>query len=458
MKQPIETNGRHGFGVSTTASPASGDMDDFSKYVDIETVPTQAEEQGERARRKRGKVISGLVVLATLVLAAGIFFWMTAGAKKKIDLPVRDRSAQTDQGTSRDADDVTAQAIAEIRAASTSPTSASSPAPSTNTTPNASSAPVTIPLGGTVTTVEAAPATNAGQTAGTSSTQQLKSAGVVSERNPERSIRCAPVPKPVAASNQTTTAAPMAQTARGLPDVLPPDAEKPVALPTFGAMLPVRTLGAIYTLRPSLTRLELTREVRGQGWLLKKGTVLIGRQQGSENDRAYITLVGFIDPASGRLVKLAGDVLGADGAPGLRGKRRQISSRWARVLGRAANAAVSLGQAALTRGGGVNVYLPNAVSPELQSFSPNAISRREFVEVTAGAAAYALVTDLPKEAQGVAPQPTEENQAGSGTTLSDEELANLLSAGSPEQIRAALPRMTPELRQIAEAVLKEQDR
>jgi hypothetical protein len=306
--------------------------------------------------------------------------------------------------------------------------------------------------------VEAAPATNAGQTAGTSSTQQLKSAGFVSERNPERSIRCAPVPKPVAALNQTTAAAPAAQTARGLPAALPPDAEKPVALPTFGAMLPVRTLGAVYTLRPSLTRLELTREVRGQGWLLKKGTVLIGRQQGSEHDRAYVTLMGFIDPASGRLVKLAGDVLGADGAPGLRGKRRQINSRWARVLGRAANAAVSLGQAALTRGGGVNVYLPNAVSPEIQSFSPNAVSRREFVEVTAGAAAYALVTDLPKEAQGVDPQSTEENQAGGGSALSDEELANLLSAGSPEQIRAALPRMTPELRQIAEAVLKEQNR
>ena len=157
-------------------------------------------------------------------------------------------------------------------------------------------------------------------------------------------------------------------------------------------------------------------------------------------------------------MKLAGDVLGADGAPGLRGKRRQINSRWARVLGRAANAAVSLGQAALTRGGGVNVYLPNAVSTEIQSFSPNAISRREFVEVTAGAAAYALVTDLPKEAQGVDPQPTEENQAGGGSALSDEELANLLSAGSLEQIRAALPRMTPDLRQIAEIVLKESGR
>jgi hypothetical protein len=37
-------------------------------------------------------------------------------------------------------------------------------------------------------------------------------------------------------------------------------------------------------------------------------------------------------------------------------------------------------------------------------------------------------------------------------------LANLLSAGSPEQIRAALPRMTPDLRQIAEMVLKESGR
>ncbi|MCI0392557.1 MAG: hypothetical protein MOB07_27815 [Acidobacteria bacterium] len=211
MKQPLETNGRHGVGVSSPASPDAGDMDDFSKYVGIETIHAQDEEQGGRARRKRGKVIGGLVVLATLVLAAGIFFWVMTGGKKKIDLPVRDRSAQTDQGTARDAEDMTAQAIAEIRAASTSPTSASSPAPSTSTTPNASSAPVTIPLGGTVTTVEAAPATNAGQTAGTSSTRQLKSAGIVSERNPERSIRCAPVPKPVAALNQTTAAAPAAQ-------------------------------------------------------------------------------------------------------------------------------------------------------------------------------------------------------------------------------------------------------
>jgi hypothetical protein len=454
MKQPFETNGYPGVGVSTPTSPNTVDTEDFSKYVEVETDPAQDDERGGRARRKRGKLIGGLVVLATLALAAGLFFWMTTDGKKKIDLPVRDRIAQTDQATARDTEDVTAQAIAEIRAAA-SPDASSSPAPSASTTPNASSAPVTIPLGGTVTTVESAPATNAGQNAGSSSTTQSKSAGVVSERNPERSIRCAPVPKPVAALNQAADTTPATRTARGLPDATLPDTDKPVALPSFGAMLPVRTLGAIYTLRPSLARLELTRDVRGQGWLLKKGTALIGRQQGSEHDRAYITLVGFIDPASGRLVKLTGDVLGSDGAPGIRGKRRQISGRWARVLGRAANAAVSLGQAALTRGGGVNVYLPNAVSPEIQSFSPSAISRREFVEVSPGAPAFVMITDLPKEAQGIDADPSAE---GTGETLADEELAEILSSDSPEKIRAAMPRMTPELRRIAEAVLREQNR
>ena len=443
-------------GPAGVAERETGDTQDpfaatYAMTEDDEKDKTDAEEQ--RPGRKRKRLI-GAAIFFLILIAAGAGMWMMlSGGGKKVDLRVRDNTGKTEQAA-RDPESVTAQAIAEIRAAA-SPAASSSPAPSTSTTSNASSAPVTIPLGGTVTTVEAAPATNAGQNAGSSSTTQSKSGGVVSERNPERSIRCAPVPKPVAALNQATDTTPATRTARGLPDATLPDTDKPVALPSFGAMLPVRTLGAIYTLRPSLVRLELTRDVRGQGWLLKKGTALIGRQQGSEHDRAYITLVGFIDPASGRLVKLAGDVLGADGALGLRGKRRQISGRWARVLGRAANAAVSLGQAALTRGGGVNVYLPNAVSPEIQSFSPSAISRREFVEVSAGAPAFVMITDLPKEAQGIDADPSAE---GNGETLADEELADLLLSDSPEKIRAAMPRMTPELRRIAEAVLKEQNR
>src|SRR5262249_36190114 len=459
MKQTFESNGYHDVGVLNPASPNTGDTDYFSdlKYVDAEGGSERDEEEEGRTRRKRRKRAGGVVVLGVLVLVAGLFFWATMGGKKKIDLPVRDRNARTDQAAARNADDVTAQAIAEIRAAA-SPAPASSPAPSASITPNVSSAPVTIPLGGTITAVEASPGTNTGQTAGTSSPPRSKPVGIVSERNPERSIRCAraPVPKPIAAaSNPMTTAVPADQTARGLPAAFLPGPEKPVVLPPFGAMLPIRTLGAISTLRPGLARLALTRDVRGQGWLLRKGTVLIGRQQGSESDRAFVSLAGFIDPDSGRWVKLAGDVLGADGAPGLRGKKQKTNSPWTRVLGRGANAAVSLGQAALTRGGGVNVYLPNAVSPEIQSFSPSsAISRREFIEVPAGATAYALITDLPKEVRGVDPQPIADNNGSSGPALSDEELMNLLSGDSPEQIRAALDRMTPEQRQLAEMVLK----
>src|SRR5262249_53586528 len=56
----------------------------------------------------------------------------------------------------------------------------------------------------------------------------------------------------------------------------------PVVLPSFGSVLPVRTLGKIYTLRSgSSIRLELTRYVSGEGWSLPKGTVLIGQVRGS---------------------------------------------------------------------------------------------------------------------------------------------------------------------------------
>jgi hypothetical protein len=117
-----------------------------------------------------------------------------------------------------------------------------------------------------------------------------------------------------------------------------------------------------------------------------------------------------------------------------------------------ATGAVSLGQAALSRGNSTTVVLPGAVAPEL---TPSVASRREFVEVPAGTPAFVMITDLPKEAQAVDADPLAE---GSIETLTDEELAELLSSDSPEKIRAAMPRMTPELRRVAEAVLKEQSK
>ena len=73
----------------------------------------------------------------------------------------------------------------------------------------------------------------------------------------------------------------------------------------------------------ALARLELTRDMVGNGWSMKRGTILVGSTKGGEYDRAYVAIIGFIDPESGRFVKLGGDVLGGDGAAGLKGKARQ---------------------------------------------------------------------------------------------------------------------------------------
>jgi len=82
-----------------------------------------------------------------------------------------------------------------------------------------------------------------------------------------------------------------------------------------------------------LVRLELTRDARGGGWAMKRGTTLVGTTRGSDLDRAYVTILGFIDPHTGRLVKLGGEVRGGDGGEGLKGKRRPIGWWLVRALG-----------------------------------------------------------------------------------------------------------------------------
>ena len=56
----------------------------------------------------------------------------------------------------------------------------------------------------------------------------------------------------------------------------------------------------------------------------RKEQLLIGRANGSEHDRAFITVIGYIDPRTNRLVKMSGEVLGSDGGSGsgkTRGRR-----------------------------------------------------------------------------------------------------------------------------------------
>ncbi|MCI0390552.1 MAG: hypothetical protein MOB07_17545 [Acidobacteria bacterium] len=424
--------------------------------------PAHQSRQGAIRRRKR---IAGASLFLLVLIVAGAGLWMIFGRsnKTKINVPVRDNAQRADQAA-RSNDDVTAQAIAEVRGSTVTPTPAVSASPAkgamgamgATSTIIVPTTPVTVPIEGIGGAVSSPPTeATTWQQGGVSRTQAgaaAKSMGIVSERNPEHSIRCAPTPL-LARQPVIDTSANVKLPGHAASTLLRLT-EPRVVLPPFGVMLPVRTLGALYTLRQSLARFELMRDMRGQGWQMKKGTVLIGRQQGSEYDRAYISLMGFIDPASGRLVKLSGDLLGADGAPGLKGKQRQVSSRWARILSRAATSAVSLGQAALSRGGGTTVILPGSVAPELP-FSSSVVSRREFVEVPASTSAFVMITDLPKEAKSIDADPSAETGDGE---LTDDELAGLLESGSPEKIRAALPKMNPDLRQIAEAVLKQSEK
>lgn len=254
------------------------------------------------------------------------------------------------------------------------------------------------------------------------------------------------------------------------------NAREQITLPAFASMLPVRTIGALYTLRTgALVRFELTRETKGDGWSMKRGTILVGNTKGADLDRAYVSLIGFIDPKSGKLVKLGGDLLGGDGGAGLKGKRRQLDGGWTRVLGRVASSVLDVTGALLSGRGGDTVVISdglrtktiNPVTDELSGVLGSEFDRRQsrsFVEVIAGTPGYVLVTDLPSTLKGteVIPELNVDTLASvsdvdsprASTGLSERELADLLANGSPEQIRAAMPRMSSEMRKIAEAVLR----
>jgi hypothetical protein len=173
-------------------------------------------------------------------------------------------------------------------------------------------------------------------------------------------------------------------------------------------------------------------------------------------------------------VKLGGDVLGGDGGAGLKGKRRQLGGGWARTLGKVGTAALNVtgaliggrGNGTVIISDGLRTRAVNPVTDEISGVIGGELDqkqRRGFVEVEAGTSGYVMVTDLPTAIKGTEASPdlNEETLAAlsdvdatrPATGLSERELADLLAGGSPEEIRAAMPRMTPEMRKIAAAVL-----
>lgn len=231
----------------------------------------------------------------------------------------------------------------------------------------------------------------------------------------------------------------------------------------FGTLLPIRFLGAVYTLRASggLVRMELTRSVSGKNYTFPAGTVLVGTLRGNEYKRAFISVVGLIDPNTGGLVKFEGEVMGNDGASGVVGRRRQVKGAWSRVFGGLREAgSVALGAVVNgTRSGGTVVISDSmakasgALTDELSGLIGNR-SSGEFVEISAGTTGFILVTDLPDEISN--PDALAKNSKAA-TGLSENELAELFSSGSKEKIRAALGRMTPAFRKLAESALAAMD-
>lgn len=221
----------------------------------------------------------------------------------------------------------------------------------------------------------------------------------------------------------------------------------------FGTLVPVRLLSAVYSFRNSggFIRMELTRAIDGKEYSFPAGTVLVGTLRGAESTRAFVTVTGLIDPASGQLVKVSGELLGRDGASGITGRKRKLASTWSRLLrGLRETGSSIIGSIGSWRSGRTVILSDSMRQAGTDISGSSRVDSDSFVHVDAGSMGFVQITDLPSNTSLNATQPPVSLASG----LTDEELADLFSEGSPDKLRAALPRMTPEFRRIAEQVIE----
>lgn len=180
--------------------------------------------------------------------------------------------------------------------------------------------------------------------------------------------------------------------------------DRPHPIP-FGTLLPVRLIGSVYTLRNAggYVRMELTRPVEGKGYKYPAGTLLVGNVRGDESIRAFVKVVGLIDPTSGEFLRLSGDLLGIDGASGVEGRRRNLTGKWTKLLrGLKDTASSVVGSIGSLRGGGTVILSDqvrrgsSSVADEVSGAVLNGSDQNTFIEVIAGTTGYVLVTELPQ--------------------------------------------------------------
>lgn len=503
---PELLNEREGVSSEKTLTSAKREKTDGEEGFDEEEVGVELLEKDEkRGTFKRVVVGLGVAACALLVVAVAGYLWLFSGSGNdtyRVRSPASRSRAEAGAGNDNSPQMPTAEEIArELNKGGNSNNTSNTNqgvGPDTATNNNLSvnsDSPITdrLPLGdfsATVTpqtsagTVQPSQSTvtqsTTGQTSQVDSTQGgtasreatvARTGSQLGSPNPERSIRVSALlanrggDARVAGPDNLQGSTSAERTTSSMP------------LPPLGTMLPIRTLGAVYTLRSEgYVRMQLTRAMSGEGWSLPRGTELYGIVRGSDFEigRAYVQLVGFIDQRSGKLVRLQGSLLGSDGTDGLRGRKHSLNSGWTRalkiagagVLEALSTVAAGIGNRPVYVGDVYGYSAPRMASPLMREINGLAYrqGRAGFVEVPANTAGYVFVMTHPREIQGVDAgdvnasaddlrRMSDAGQARAGGQLSEAELVELMTNGNADDIRRALPRMTPEMRRVAEAVL-----
>lgn len=414
------------------------------------------------------KVILWCFIL--LIIAAGVFVLYVLLRVNRVDVRVlansqrTSQSAKTEPSPNNAENGLSAEAINLARGAL-----GADPTPTPNTAPNNASATASPPpTSGTQRqlsytespaysdSVGAGSNSNQANSSGTQQSTSTSSNHVEQTRaNPTQTLFVEDLPLKQSPAPQSAKTNPTLSTK--IPDAIKTSKIAPAAvLPVFGTMLPVRTRGVIFSLRNnSYARLELARDCQGDGWSLSKGTLFVGRVSGSEQDRAFINILGYIHPETNRLVKMSGEVIGGDGGAGMQGKRivvdrhrfkqtlSKVASSGLQVAGMMAGALTGRGTV-VVNGAGYRVL--NPITDEAGRIVNGGDDKRAVVRIEAGQPAYVMVSDLPSEVQGVDAPGVELSSVA--TSLTDREVMELIMFGTPEDIRAATPLMNEEQKRL----------
>lgn len=449
--------------VDETAAPDSAQLNDAPATVEPAaateaTAPLLEEGDGpaeaateagaERRSRVRRVLRAAAGVAVLLVLVAGVgYFWLFHNANSDAAYQVKPSAPSNSGGADPTARGLTAEEIAQElnkHAPAVGAVSANAPGSATPAASLPSHSPITDRLpnqdfSATVTPVAApstvaasgGPAKDVPVTAGTSlaSTGSAATPATAHSTAPPsptpapassyaaHSIR-ARVEKvngnPGATGNARAVATP-APAAAPTPAPTPPVTVDSAAaqttpttpLPPLGTLLPVRTLAQLYTVRAAFyVRLQLKRDVAGPGWSLRRGTEFYGQLRGAETatGRAFVTVLGYIEPETNLWRELPGQLLGADGTEGLPGHTHKLNAGWRKALKKAGAVALEtvtaiasgLGRrpVVIADGGAGRVLEP--LAQEAQGLA-NGRDGDSFIEVPAATAGYILVITDPAE-------------------------------------------------------------